>query len=52
MAIVGLTNEGDRGFEEQQIRGDENAIRPYPLSAIFKVIHRSSRKTSVADEPG
>lgn len=51
MAIVGLTKEGDRGFEEQQIRGDENAIRPYLLGVIPEVIQRSGRKTSVADDP-
>jgi hypothetical protein len=51
IALVGLTNEGDRGSKEQQISGDENGIRPYPLRVIPDVIQRSCCEISVTDEP-
>jgi hypothetical protein len=38
VALVGLTNEGNRGSEEQQIGGEKNGIRPYPLGVKLGLI--------------
>ena len=52
IALVGLTNEGDRCSKEQQISGDENGIRPLHLSVIPEVIQGSHGETSISGEPG
>jgi hypothetical protein len=51
IALVSLTDESDRGSEEQQIAWEKNGIRPYPLGLILEVIHRSRRKISVTGKP-